>query len=104
MKPARTPAVNEFAHGCVVAPSVKALRNVGGFLAAASRSTVPGGCDSGDYAAFGVVCCHANNDPAAVSQRFSPRDVSPELTTVGPVVVAVVLDRQFDLFPAHVEH
>jgi len=51
----------------------------------------------------GVTGEHANDDPSEPLQILEPVNVFGVLHAVGAVMIPVVLDRDFDVLPAHVE-
>ena len=69
-------------------------------LLAATRE---GGCDPTDDSSFGVPFSHAHVEPAELSQCFMPSDVFVEHVRVGPVVISLVLSRDLDVFPTHIQ-
>jgi hypothetical protein len=68
------------------------LRKISEKLATVSRSAIRGRCYAADHATFRIFGRHSNVDPTELGQGFRSPDVFVELPTVGPVVVAVVLD------------
>lgn len=46
---------------------------------------------------------HPDDYPAEMLQQFQPTDVPGVLPAIAAVLLAVIFDRYFDVFPAHVQ-
>src|ERR1700733_9367605 len=50
-----------------------------------------------------VPCDHANQNPPSTLDDFRAPDVPGVLPSISPMLLAVILDSDFDFLPAHVE-
>lgn len=80
-------------------------------LAAHSASSAPlaahstSQCPTNTAYNFGgaVSCQHSYDDPAQALKRFQPPNVPTVLPAIAAMLFAVVLNRYFDVLPAHVQ-
>ena len=68
-----------------------------------SRSSGTSRAHSADDVARPVACDHSDDDPTQTLEHFQSPNVPGVLPAIAAVLITVILDRNFQFLPAHIE-
>ncbi len=72
-------------------------------MTAASRSTSTGSANPAKDVDGLISRDHPNQDPTSTFDLLKPSNIPGVLPPIAPVLLAVILNRDFDVFPAHIK-